>query len=90
MRDRLVRRLLDNDVVAFHTQGSARFLLTAQEQLDLPIDLNKLTVTGDGRPVRARHYRISIDVAALRELAASDEVQSRVEELSRSPTTSVN
>ncbi len=50
----------------------------------LPIDLNKMTVTVDGRTVRARHYPISIDVAALRKLAASDEVQSRVEELSQS------
>src|SRR5215204_2855135 len=67
-REQLLTGLLGNDVVAFHTEGFARnFLLCAQELLGLPVDL------GD-RQVAARHYPISIDVAAMRELAASAEV----------------
>jgi trehalose 6-phosphate synthase len=84
MRDPLVRGLLGCDVVAFHTEGSARnFVLTTQELLGLPIDLDALTVDVDGRTVRARHYPISIDVAGLRELAGSRAVTDRVGELSQ-------
>jgi trehalose 6-phosphate synthase len=74
-RERLLRGLLGNDVVAFHTEGFARnFLLTCQELLGLPVDLEAMTVQVGDRVVAARHYPISIDVAAMRELAASDEV----------------
>jgi trehalose 6-phosphate synthase len=74
-RERLLRGLLGNDVVAFHTEGFARnFLLCAQELLGLPVDLEAMTVQVGDRVVAARHYPISIDVAAMRELAASDEV----------------
>jgi trehalose 6-phosphate synthase len=74
-RERLFHGLLGNDVVAFHTEGFARnFLLTAQELLGLPVDLHAMTVRVGDRTVAARHYPISIDVAAIRELAASPEV----------------
>ncbi len=82
MRDRLVRGLLGCDVVAFHTEGSARnFLLTAQELLGLPVDFDAMSVLVDGRTVHARFHPISIDVAGLRELAASPAVTERVGEL---------
>jgi trehalose 6-phosphate synthase len=84
MRERLVRGLLGCDVVAFHTQGSARnFLLTAQELLGVPIDLDAMTARVGGRTVRARAYPISIDVAGLRELAATPSVTDRVSELAQ-------
>jgi trehalose 6-phosphate synthase len=74
-REQLLTGLLGNDVVAFHTEGFARnFLLSAQELLGLPVDLEAMTVQVGDRTVAARHYPISIDVAAIRELAASAEV----------------
>jgi trehalose 6-phosphate synthase len=74
-REQVLNGLLGNDVVAFHTEGFARnFLLCAQELLGLPVDLEAMTVQVGDREVAARHYPISIDVAAVRELAASAEV----------------
>jgi trehalose 6-phosphate synthase len=74
-REQILNGLLGNDVVAFHTEGFARnFLLCAQELLGLPVDLEAMTVQVGDREVAARHYPISIDVAAIRELAASAEV----------------
>jgi trehalose 6-phosphate synthase len=74
-REQLLTGLLGNDVVAFHTEGFARnFLLSAQELLGLPVDLEAMTVQVGDRVVAARHYPISIDVEAMRELAATDEV----------------
>jgi trehalose 6-phosphate synthase len=74
-RNQLLTGLLGNDVVAFHTQGFARnFLLCAQELLGLAVDLEAMTVQVGERVVAARHYPISIDVQAMRELAASQEV----------------
>jgi trehalose 6-phosphate synthase len=74
-REAVLNGLLGNDVVAFHTEGFARnFLLTCQELLGLPVDLEAMTVRVGDRVVSARHYPISIDVAAMRELAASPEV----------------
>ena len=74
-RERVLNGLLGNDVVAFHTEGFARnFLLSAQELLGLPVDLEAMTVQVGQRVVAARHYPISIDVEAIRELAATPEV----------------
>jgi trehalose 6-phosphate synthase len=81
-REQLLTGLLGNDVVAFHTEGFARnFLLTAQELLGLPVDLEAMTVRVGDRVVAARHYPISIDVAAIRELADSAEVAEHAAEL---------
>jgi trehalose 6-phosphate synthase len=74
-REQLLTGLLGNDVVAFHTEGFARnFVLCAQELLGLAVDLDAMTVQVGDRQVAARHYPISIDAAAMRELAASSEV----------------
>src|SRR5262245_3989738 len=82
-REQVLTGLLGNDVVAFHTEGFARnFLLSAQELLGLPVDLDAMTVQVGDREVAARHYPISIDVAAVRELAASAEVAQHAAELS--------
>jgi len=74
-REQVLNGLLGNDVVAFHTEGFARnFLLTCQELLGLPVDLEAMTVRVGDRQVAARHYPISIDVDAMRALAASPDV----------------
>jgi trehalose 6-phosphate synthase len=84
MREPLLRGLLGCDVVAFHTEGSARnFLVSVQELLGVRVDLDTMTARVGDRTVRARAYPISIDVAGLRELAASPEVTERVEDLSQ-------
>ncbi|HYN16941.1 MAG TPA: trehalose-6-phosphate synthase, partial [Actinomycetes bacterium] len=81
-REQLLTGLLGNDVVAFHTEGFARnFLLCAQELLGLPVDLEAMTVQVGDREVAARHYPISIDVEAMRELAATDAVTGHAEAL---------
>ncbi|MFL6184013.1 MAG: trehalose-6-phosphate synthase, partial [Actinomycetes bacterium] len=81
-REAVLNGLLGNDVVAFHTEGFARnFLLTCQELLGLPVDLEAMTVRVGDREVAARHYPISIDVAAMRELAATDEVAEHADAL---------
>ena len=81
-RERILTGLLGNDVVAFHTEGFARnFVLCAQELLGLPVDLEAMTVQVGDREVAARHYPISIDVGAMRELAASPEVAEHADAL---------
>jgi trehalose 6-phosphate synthase len=81
-REQLLTGLLGNDVVAFHTEGFARnFVLCAQELLGLPVDLDAMTVQVGDREVAARHYPISIDTAAIRELAASSEVAEHADAL---------
>jgi trehalose 6-phosphate synthase len=75
VRDPVLRGLLGNDVVAFHTESFARnFVLCAQELLGVPVDMETLEVHYEDRVVRARHYPISIDVAAFDEMATSEEV----------------
>jgi trehalose 6-phosphate synthase len=81
-REQLLTGLLGNDVVAFHTEGFARnFLLCAQELLGLPVDLQAMTVDLGDRQVAARHYPISIDAAAMQELATSPTVASQARAL---------
>ncbi len=80
MREAVLRGVLGNDIVAFHTEHYARnFLLGCQELLNLPVDLEGLKVQVDGRTVRTRWYPISIDPDALERQAASAEV-GKVEE----------
>jgi trehalose 6-phosphate synthase len=76
IRERLLRGLLGADVVAFHTEGSARnFLLSVQELLHLPVDLVTMTAQVGERTVSARFYPISIDVDEIRELAEQPAVK---------------
>ncbi len=82
MRERLMRGLLGNDVVAFHTERFARnFLLCAQELLGLSINLDKMTVQVGPRTVTAKTYPISIDVDELVEVANSKVVRGRLDDL---------
>jgi len=84
IRERIFYGLLGNDVVAFHTERFARnFLLCVQELLGLPIDLERKTVSYQGRRVAARTYPISIDVEALQEMASTEEVHEVADGLER-------
>ena len=75
LRDPMLRGLLANDVVAFHTERYARnFLLTCQELLDLPVSFRDLSVRVGSHTLAARWYPISIDAAALEAEAASEGV----------------
>jgi trehalose 6-phosphate synthase len=76
MRETLFHGLLGNDVVAFHSQRSARnFLLCCQELLDLRVDLDRHTVDVDDRTVTTRWHPISVNPEDLEKAAASAEVE---------------
>ncbi len=82
MRTTLLTGILGNDVVSFHTERYARnFLLSCQELLELPVDLEDLTVAYDGRTVRARWYPISVDAQEFDRLARSPAVLEHEERL---------
>ena len=72
----LLRGLLANDVVAFHTEGYVRnFLDTCEQVLSLPVDRDARLVFVEGRRVAVRFYPISLDAASLRAFAAGPEVR---------------
>ena len=82
MRKAIFEGFLGNDLVAFHTERSARnFLLSCQELLDLEVDFRRMCVVIDGRQVAVRWYPISIDVADFERLAAGQAVRSYAEDL---------
>ena len=82
MREPLLRGLLGADVVAFHTEGSARnFLLSVQEHLSVRVDLDSMTARIGDRTVAARSYPISIDVQGIRELADGSAVAEQLRTL---------
>ena len=82
MREPLLRGLLGADVVAFHTENSARnFLLSVQEILAVPIDLETMTARVGARTVAARSYPISIDVDEIRALADGPAVAEHAQRL---------
>ncbi len=82
MREAVLKGVLGNDIVAFHTERYARnFLLGCQELLDLPVDLENLSVSFDDRTVRARWYPISIDPDDLDRRASSEPVLAHEREL---------
>jgi trehalose 6-phosphate synthase len=75
LRDPLLRGLLGCDVVAFHTERFAgNFLSSVADLLGLRVHRSDRSVETDGRRVRSRAYPISVDVAAVETIAASDEV----------------
>jgi trehalose 6-phosphate synthase len=76
LSEMLLRGLLANDVVAFHTEGYVRnFLDTCEQVLSLPVDRDERVVFVDGRRVAVRWYPISLDPDSLRALAAGPEVR---------------
>ena len=75
VREAILRGLLANDIIAFHTRRYARnFLLCCEDLLDLAVDYERLQVRWQGRDVWVRHYPISVNAPMFDELARSDEV----------------
>ncbi len=84
IREAIVRGLLANDIVAFHTPRYARnFLMCCEDLLDLRIDYNRRVVRWKGREVWVRSYPISVNGPMFERLAASPEVAAREAELLR-------
>jgi trehalose 6-phosphate synthase len=84
IRESIVRGLLANDIVAFHTRRYARnFLLTCEELLDIQVDYRRRTVRWDGREVWVRSYPISINAPLFKEMAESPEVAAEEERILR-------
>jgi trehalose 6-phosphate synthase len=81
----LLRGLLANDVVAFHTEGYVRnFLDTCERVLSLPVDREQGLVFIDGRRVAVRWYPISLDPESLHAFARTEEVAQERAALQRS------
>ena len=75
LREPLLTGLLSADIVAFHTEHSARnFVFTCQDLLDLPVSYSRHTIQVGDRTVAARWYPISIDPSVMEAAAASPEV----------------
>ncbi|MGD9570551.1 MAG: trehalose-6-phosphate synthase [Thermoleophilia bacterium] len=75
IREGILRGLLANDILAFHTRSYARnFLLCCEELLDLRVDYEKRQVRWQGRDVWVRSYPISVNAPMFEELARSPEV----------------
>ena len=65
MRDAILEGLLGCDIVGFQSSLDVRnFLMTCDENAGLTVDDKERAVLIDGRVVYARHYPISIEVAA--------------------------
>ena len=75
MREAVIRGVLSNDIVAFHTQRYVRnFLDGCRELLGLEVDHQRGAVLVDGREVQARAYPVSIDCGEFDRLAESGAV----------------
>jgi len=89
IRQAIVRGLLANDIVAFHTQRYVRnFLVSCEELLgdEVEIDYARSAVNIGGREVWARAYPISIDCADFERLAESEAVlleEEKIKEMRR-------
>lgn len=84
IRESILRGLLANDIVAFHTERYARnFLRSVQELLDVPVDERRRTIRWDGREIWVRSYPISINAGRFRELAKTPDVAAEEEMLLR-------
>jgi trehalose 6-phosphate synthase len=84
IRESIVRGLLANDIVAFHTRRYARnFLLTCEELLDIHVDYRRRLVHWDGREVWVRSYPISINAPLFQRMAQSPEVATEEEQMLR-------
>ena len=75
MRDAILEGLLGCDIVGFQSSLDVRnFLMTCDENAGMTVDDKERAVLIDGRVVYARHYPISIEVAATTRLAFSHSV----------------
>ncbi len=75
IREAILRGLLANDIVAFHTWRYTRnFLLCCEDLLDVRVDYERRTVRWEGREVWVRSYPISVNAPAFEAAARSPEV----------------
>jgi trehalose 6-phosphate synthase len=79
-RSAIIEGLLGADLVGFQLPTAAsNFVQLARRLHDLPARMN--VIEYEGRPIAARAFPISIDVAAFDELARSPEVLARAEQI---------
>lgn len=84
MRESILRGLLANDIVAFHTWRYGRnFLLCCEELLDVRVDYERRVVRWEGRDVWVRSYPISVNAPAFEAAAHSAEVRAEEAQLLR-------
>jgi trehalose 6-phosphate synthase len=87
IRQAIIRGLLANDIVAFHTRKYVRnFLVCCEELLGYEVDHERSCVIVDGREVWARAYPISIDCREFERLAESAPVlaeEAKIKDLRR-------
>ncbi|MEQ9094277.1 MAG: trehalose-6-phosphate synthase, partial [Miltoncostaeaceae bacterium] len=84
MRESILRGLLANDIVAFHTWRYARnFLLCCEELLDVRVDYERRLVRWEGREVWVRSYPISVNAPAFEAAAQTPEVRAEEAQLLR-------
>jgi trehalose 6-phosphate synthase len=75
VREAVLKGLLANDIIAFHTQRYARnFLLCCEELLDIRVDYGRRQVKWQGREVWVRAYPISVNAPMFERLARDPEV----------------
>ena len=83
IRESLLRGLLGADVLGFHSQDWANnFLMSARSVPGARVDLARSRITYEGRDVLVRTHPVSIDVAPMREVAATDRVATLRRDLS--------
>jgi len=84
MREQILRGLLANDIVAFHTRAYARnFLLCCEDLLDIPVDYAAQSVRLEDRTVWVRSYPISVNAGRFKDLAKTEAVRSEEAQILR-------
>jgi trehalose 6-phosphate synthase len=80
-RNQILEGLLGADLVGFQLPGGAQnFVRLVRQRLHFDTHRERVR-TPDGRTVTAKAFPISIDASSLAELANSDEVEARVQEI---------
>jgi trehalose 6-phosphate synthase len=75
IREAILRGMLANDIIGFHTSAYCRnFLRCCSELLEVDVDFPSLTVHHPGGQTIVRAYPLSIDAERLEAAAASEEV----------------
>jgi trehalose 6-phosphate synthase len=84
IHDELIQGMLGADVLGFHSQSwSENFLLSARQLSGVRVDLGRSRIRAGGRDVAVRIHPISVDGRAMRQAAATPEVNDLRRELAR-------
>jgi trehalose 6-phosphate synthase len=82
IRESLLRGMLGADVLGFHSQDWANnFLMSVRSVPGARVDLARSRVSYEGREILVRTHPVSVDVAPMRHLAASEAVATLRREL---------